>query len=189
MRQPKGEYGYINSQKKTYFTLMIIGLIVIVAIYIVDRFLFTKGNVLLLFVVLLALPEAQIIVKYILYRQFKEGNEEVYRKFEKISDRLVYLSSIAVIRGKKTLFYQIAVVSEKEVILLIDKKKTNKQIMMYRELIEKLIGSKGYGAKVKVYNDEKEMYSYVITHLSAMLNKINVDNQIALANVLLDNSI
>ncbi|GKX28900.1 hypothetical protein SH1V18_13800 [Vallitalea longa] len=189
MRQPKGEYGYINSQKKMYLRSTVIGLLIMAVIYVVDRFVFTEGNVLLIVVALLALPESQFFVKYILYRQFKEGKEEVYRKFEKISDRLVYLSSLAVIRGKKTLFYQIAVVSEKEIILLIDKKKTRKEVNEYRELIEKLISSKGFGAKVKVYNDEQEMYSYVITQLSILLNKINVDNQIALANVLLDNSI
>lgn len=189
MRQPKGEYGYIRSQKRSYLLLMIVGFFIILALYIIDRYVLTSGNVLLLITVLLALPEAQFLVKYILYRQYKEGKEDIYRKFEKISDRLVYLSSLVVVRGKKTLFYQIAVVSDKEVILLIDEKKTRKQVMEYKELIEKLIKPKGYTATVKVYNDEQAMYSYVITQLSTLLNNVDTNSQVALANVLLDNSI
>ena len=189
MRKPKGDYGYISSQKKTYFLLMIIGLIVIVTIYCIDRFVLTKGNVLLLFVVLLALPEAQIIVRYILYKQYKDGKEEVYRKFEKISNELVCLGSIAVIRGKKTLLYEITVMSEKEIILLINSNKTRKEAFDYLELIEKLIRSRGYKAQVKIFTDAEEMYKYVTTHLSTILKNNNVDNQIALANMLLDNSI
>jgi hypothetical protein len=189
MRQPKGEYGYIGSQRKSYLLLTIIGFLIILVLYIIDKYVFTEGNVLLLITALLALPEAQFIVKYILYRKYKDGKEEIYRKFEKISDRLVYLSSLVVVRGKKTLFYQMAVVSDEEIILLVDEKKTRKQILEHKELIEKLIRPKGYSAKVKVYNDEQSMHSYVMTQLSTLLNNIDTDSQVALANILLDNSI
>lgn len=189
MRPPKGEYGYIKSQQKIYLIATIVGFIIMAIIYCIDRFVFTEGNVLLLITALLALPQAQFLVKLILYTRFKEGNEESYRKLEAITDRLVYLASLAIVRGKKTLFYEAVVVSDKEIILLLDKKKTRKELMEYKELVEKLIKPKGYIAEVKIFNDEEAIYKYVKTELKGTLNNIDTTNQVDMANLLLDYSI
>ncbi len=188
MRQPKGEYGYIRSQRKMYALISAIGIVVITTLLIVDRYIL-KGNVLLLLTVLLALPEAQFLVKYILYRQFKDGNERFYRRLEAVSEQLVCLASLAIVRGKNTLFYEVAVMSDQELVLLIDKKKERKDILMYKENIEKLIKPKGFAAKVSVYNDEDAMYCYVNDRLIKTLKHVDTDTQVDLAHLLLGQSV
>ncbi|MCT4545452.1 MAG: hypothetical protein N4A63_18100 [Vallitalea sp.] len=185
----KGEHGYIYSQKRRYLLASIIGLLIIIPMYLIDRFVLLEGNVLLLITVLLVLPLTQFIVKFIVYLPFKECNKEVYTKFEKLSDSLVCLSSLVMVRGKKTLFYQLAIVSGKEITLLIDEKKSRKEMMEYKELVEKLIRPKGYSTKVRIFNSEKEMYSYINNDLSILLNNVNPSDQVELANILLDNAI
>lgn len=188
MRQPKGEYGYIRSQRKMYALLSAIGVVVIATLLIVDRYIL-EGNVLLLLTVLLALPEAQFLVKYILYRQFKDGNEGFYRRLEAVSDQMVCLASLAIIRGKNTLFYEAAVMSDQELVLLINKKKERKDILAYKENIEKLIKPKGFSTKVSVYNDEEAMYRYVNEQLIRTLKHVNTDTQVDLAHLLLGQSV
>lgn len=187
MRQPKGEYGYIRSQKKVYGMLSLICAALIIVLYIITNFIL-EGNVLLIVTVLLALPLAQFLVKYVLYRQYRETEESIYRKIEGINDRLVCLGSLIVVRGKVTLFYEAAIVTDQEVVLLIAKQKERKDILFYKENMEKLIRPKGYNAKISVYNDSEAMYNYVCD-LVPGINKINTDEQIELAEMILGQSI
>jgi hypothetical protein len=189
MRQPKGEYGYIKSQQKVYLIGTIIGFIVMAILYCMNTFIYTEGNVLLLITVLLALPEAQFLVKLILYTRYKEGNENSFRKLEAVTDKLVYLASLGIIKGKKTLFYESIVVSDNEIVLLINSDTNRKQLLEYKELVDKLIRPKGYILDIKIFNNEEEIYSYVKNQLKGKLNNVDTTKQIKLANLLLDNSI
>lgn len=188
MRQPKGEYGYIRSQRKMYGMLSAISFMVITIVLIVDRYLL-EGNVLLLLSVLLVLPAAQFLVKYILYRQFKDGNEIFYKRLEAVSQQLVCLASLAIVRGKQTLFYEAAVMSDRELVLLIDKKKERKDVLSYKEYIEKLIVPKGFSVKVSVYNDEEAMYQYVSDKLVRTLKNVDTNTQVDLAHLLMGQSV
>ncbi|MCT4598256.1 MAG: hypothetical protein N4A50_10315 [Vallitalea sp.] len=189
MRQPKGEYGYIKSQQKVYLIGAIIGFIVMAILYCMNTFIYTEGNVLLLITVLLALPEAQFVVKLILYTRYKEGNENSYRKLEAVTDKLVYLASLGIVRGKKTLFYESIVVSDNELVLLISNDTTRKELMEYKELVDKLVRPKGYLVDIKIFNNDEDIYNYVKNQLKGKLNNIDTTKQVNLANLLLDNAI
>ena len=92
----KGSYGYINSMKlKTMLlTLGIFGAAVLV--YVLLLFFFPEHRTMVAIVsVLITIPGAMAMVRFIMFMRFKEGDREIYETVERIrGDLPVYYDAI-----------------------------------------------------------------------------------------------
>jgi hypothetical protein len=192
MKRIKGEVGYLDYHKKKNLILFVSGLATFNILYLVGYFVYnTNKNMLTLISVLLILPTSQFVTKYILIARYKSGSLDMYNRLKQISGNLVILCDLLLVSGRNTRYFEFAVISGKDLVLLsnlnkFSKKDKKNNIRDDKTIIQDMLNSKGFKANIKIYEDSDEFYSYLLD--TSLRNKSN-DKKDELAQLLLSNSV
>lgn len=82
-KTPKGQYGYIENQKKTRLLLCIAGLIIILADFFTGLIITgTRNNLFTVTAIVLALPEGKFLATYLVFVKYKSTPKSFFEKLE-----------------------------------------------------------------------------------------------------------
>lgn len=186
----KGDNGYIDYHKSKYLKIAITLLIVVLVIYVLGQTLVPEFLVYYFQVgaALMILPTAQYFTKFLLFNRFKSGSEVIYKTIKEISEKLLVLSDLIIVRGKKTIYCDFVVVTDKHLVFYSSQNKRIKESKKneIKEIIKNIFESKGYVISIEVIDNEDEYINH-IKHLQE--ERINQELQKQFGEIILQNSI
>lgn len=185
----KGDYGYIKHQRTKNLRNALICIIGVITAYFMSVYLELKTTYYLTILsALLILPSALFLTKFILYSKYKPGSETFYKRLSTISKQLLVICDLIVVRGKKTVYFEFVVLTDKEIIVL-SKNLQEKAIINTKNLLDEILKSRGYnGIKVSVYTQEDKMYQY-INNKALISHHIDENRQGLIAETLILNTV
>lgn len=187
-----GENGYIDYHKKKYLKIAIGFLVIVLAIYVFGKVL--MPNYFIYFKVgsaLMILPTALYFSKYFLFYRYKSGSAETYQSIQAISDQLLIFSDLIIVRGKKTIYCDFFVITDKQIVVCFkcNKEKSENKLKAVKELIQDLYQVKGYSTSVEIINNDKEYVEYIKQKVKGTLNNVNVELQEQLGKIIIQNAV
>lgn len=94
----KGEFGYINDQRKRYMTKIILYIVIAAAIFFIGLLLnkFDKANIFTVFAILVVLPWARAVVGYVVLWKHHSVTKESYDKVSSVirEDQKLYTDMV-----------------------------------------------------------------------------------------------
>ncbi len=149
----KGSVGYIDSVKRKNLSYAIIGLSAMVVLYFTGLIVVgSNGSSWTLFSVLIALPAAQFLTRYISLRGFSSLSQTEILELDHLrSDGIAY--ELALVIGKKTYYVKIAVITDHQITLYSTDSDITSKIVM------DLLRQKGILSQVEICKDMDSLIS------------------------------
>lgn len=195
MKIAKGENGYLKFNKRKN-GIMAVGLLCcIFSLSVLGRLVWEKYFIYFaVAAALMILPAGQSLTQYLLFSKYKEGSKENFQKFQAISDHLVVLCDLIMVKSKKTVFLSFAVLTDEEIIVCY---KPNKNKARQNELkadaakhlLHEIIKPKGYSYHLEMFDDEEKLAEYIKKSVKGKLNAVDDIKQNKLATILLQNAV
>lgn len=187
-----GQNGYIDYNKSKYLKIGIGFLMIVLVIYIIGKVL--MPNYFIYFKVgsaLMILPTAQYFSKYFLFYRYKSGSKETYEALQAISEQLLIFSDLIIVRGKKTIYCDFIVISDKQIVVCFKnyKEKSDNQFKKVKALIQELYQVKGYTTPVEIIDNDQGFIDYVKKNVKGTLNNIDTELQEQLGKIIIQNAI
>lgn len=156
MKKSKGEYGYIEYNKKQSMKKACIGIVGFSIIYSLGIIIFgSNANHLTLIAVLSTLPTALYISKFIVYVKYKPLAKNYFNELNNISNEIIY--DMIIVIGRKTIFSMAGIINNNDIYLLT--RELNNQ--NNKDLVEKMMLGKGIESKVTILNNEMDLLEKV----------------------------
>lgn len=178
----KGEYGYIDSEKKKKLTLTVLSFIAVLVIFLTGVIIYhTNKSIFAVIAAVSALPAAKLLTIYISMHPYKSGDKEMYEKLKGLAGKndeykaIVGADFIITSRDKAMNIQFAYIVAGKAVCYAVNKKATAKEIEDYVKQI--LDAEECQYSSVKVFDDEKKFLKYV-TSISLETGKEYTDKRI-----------
>lgn len=162
----KGEYGYIDSEKKQKLTLTVLSFIAVLVIFLTGVIIYhTNKSIFAVIAAVSALPAAKLLTIYISMRPYSSGDKEMYKKLKVIADKndeykAIVGADFIITSRDKAMNIQFAYITAGKVICYADNKKASaKEIETY---IKEIFDNEGcHYSAVKVFDDEKKFLKHV----------------------------
>lgn len=195
MKVLKGDFGYIDYNRRKNGVISIVLIVIVLITAFVGRALFEKYSI--YFAVcsaLLILPTAQFMTQYILFGKYKSGKKEYFEKYQSVSELLVVLSDLIMVRLKKTAYFSTIVLSDDYIVAVLGKstgllkaKKINKEGAS--QLLNDILKPKGVNYKLEVFDDDEEAYKFINIRIKSTLKTVDETKRNLLTTIILQNSI
>lgn len=187
-----GQNGYIDYNKRKYLKIGIGFLMIVLVIYVFGKVL--MPNYFIYFKVgsaLMILPTAQYFSKYFLFYRYKSGSAETYEALQAISEQLLIFSDLIIVRGKKTIYCDFIVISDKQIVVCFkhNKEKSDNQLNKVKALIQELYQVKGYTTPVQMIDNDQAFIDYIKKNVKGTLNNIDIELQEQLGKIIIQNAI
>ncbi|MBR1815547.1 MAG: hypothetical protein IJ763_02480 [Lachnospiraceae bacterium] len=177
----KGEYGYMNSYKKSKLIISLIFAVMISFIIITMLIMYgSTQRVMIIFAIILVLPFSKFLISYIMCMTFKPMDKETY---EYINDKtasqngtLLYDVVITETAGMK--FYQSICVSDGRIYAYIEDKKYKIQKNDYIKWIKNCISGTKFSYTIHVTDDKDEYIKKVNSVSKANEKNERIDKHI-----------
>lgn len=154
---PKGNYGYLKSQRRIETAKTIILFVLVATVFLVGYLTTkTKANLFTVVAVVSVLPAAKQMTTTILFYKYSSGSRETYEKIDKAVKDATTLSDIVITSYDKIgELLHVAIVG-KTIIAYSEKEKTDEKYMT--DYIKGILEKNGYtGISVKIFKN-KENY-------------------------------
>lgn len=162
----KGQYGYINKQKKNYLLKIIVGLIIIITIFIIGLLIFkSKANYLTIISAVTIFPVALWLVRYIVLYKYKTCEYDLYNQMKnKINNQfIISMTDLILTKYQGILSIPLAYIQDGELFTFIDE---SQNVKLAKEYINNIFVSNQLKVKIHIYND-----------FDRFINKINNNTQ------------
>ncbi|MBQ8923889.1 MAG: hypothetical protein IJ053_03750 [Lachnospiraceae bacterium] len=177
----KGEYGYMNSYKKSKLIISLIFAAMISFIIITMLIMYgSTQRIMIIFAIILVLPFSKFLISYIMCMTFKPIDKETY---EYINDKtasqngtLLYDVVITETAGMK--FYQSICVSDGRIYAYIEDKKYKTRKNDYIKWIKNCISGTKFSYTIYVTDDKDEYIKKVNSVSKANEKNERIDNHI-----------
>lgn len=181
MKIPKGQAGYINSQKRQYLLRSLLFLALVIVIYAISQIIKSDySKYIVVCSALLILPAAQNISRYLLFARYKSASEEYFNKMDSISNEIKIFSEMIVVSGKKTIYFDYIAITDGNIVAC-EKLNTNNQSKIQnklresKEILRKIYNGKGLNIKIDIFVTEEEMYNFLNKIIKGIQNN-NIDD-------------
>lgn len=151
----KGSIGYMSHVKSKNLKLAVFGLGAMIVLYFTGLILVgSNGSTWTLLAVLLALPAAQFLSRYLSLRHYKSLTPSDYRSMDHLSAQGIAYE-LALVVEKKTYYLEALVITSQEIVLLSTQSGITPKIVM------DLLKLKGVICQVQVCKDFDTFYDKV----------------------------
>lgn len=186
MKILKGSYGYVDFYKKKYLRLSLIFIILIIALYIIGKFL--PSNYFIYFAIfsaLMILPASQQLSRYLVFYRYKSASKLYYDKFVEADNKLAVYVDLIVVYKKKTLFFDFIIITDKNIVGCFK----GKNIDDAQTVLKDIYKQSGYSYPVILFETEEETIRHINETLKNTLNNIDEKVQEKLSTIILQSSI
>jgi hypothetical protein len=155
----KGQFGYINWQKKINIIKGLIYFIAVIIVYFIGTyFVSVFKNYFYVVSAMLILPSGLFLSRYLLYTHFSSGDTALYESLLTLTTKESIVSDLILVRGKKTIPFDHIIFTQEKMICLVNtkRKKTDKIESNGKSILDELLKSKGLQYKIKVVVDADE---------------------------------
>lgn len=177
----KGEYGYIDSYKKSKLIITLIFALMISFIIITMLFMFgTTQRVMVIFAILLVLPFSKFLIGYLMCAAFNPLDKKLYDKLSSETKdcpgNLLYDVVITCTEGMK--FYQSMYICNSRIYAFITDKKFSDNKKDYEKWIKDCISGTKFSYSIKLFDDLDEYIKKVNSVSSANDKDEKIDKHI-----------
>lgn len=155
----KGEYGYIDSEKKKQLRRTIIAFSISAAIFILGLALnkWQKSNVFTIIAAVSVLPAAKIMIRYILISPYRTASVEFHKKFINIAGEGSNIFEDAIFTtSEKAMGFSAVAVSDHYVIACRNREKDDKEKLS--GMLSKVVKAWGFPHKVIVCMTDEDFF-------------------------------
>lgn len=158
----KGDYGYLNYQKKMQALIMTGCYVLVLAIFITG-IIATKSrtNILTVMAILCVLPAARFTASFLALLPHKAVTQEEYDKVKKHTKNLILLTDLVITTGEKTLPTMYMVVHNGSVCGYTTSEKYD--IAHAEKFLANNLMTNGQKATVKIFKEERQFLNRVDT--------------------------
>ena len=143
----KGTIGYIDQVKRKNLSYAVIGLSLMAIIYFAGLIIVgDNGSSWTLMAVLLALPAAQFLTRYLSLKGFKSLKSGDILQMDHLAPEAIAYE-LALVIGKKTYFCPMAVITDNTISLY------SQDLDITVKIVKSLLKQKGFQCQVQVYKD------------------------------------
>lgn len=136
------EADYIKKRKYKYFIRTLISLIIMTSIFVIGFILTkTRNNAFTLISVLFTLVVAQYGVQYISIIKFKDGDVDIAKQLENLSDSYIVWNSGLFADEKGMAFFEYILISDNKIFCIVDN--TNRSFDENMKQMRRIVGKKG----------------------------------------------
>lgn len=170
----KGEYGYMDSYKKSRLIISLIFATMISFIVITMLFMFgSTQRIMVIFAILLVLPFSKFLIGYIMCSTFKPLSKERYEKLsgetKEATGNMLY--DVVITRTEGMKFYQSMYICNSRIYAFTDDKRFSDNKKSYETWIKECINGTKFDYTIKVFSDLDE-YIKKVNSVSAANDKI-----------------
>ncbi len=170
----KGEYGYMDSYKKSRLIISLIFAAMISFIVITMLFMFgSTQRIMVIFAILLVLPFSKFLIGYIMCSTFKPLSKERYEKLsgetKEATGNMLY--DVVITRTEGMKFYQSMYICNSRIYAFTDDKRFSDNKKSYETWIKECINGTKFDYTIKVFSDLDE-YIKKVNSVSAANDKI-----------------
>ncbi len=170
----KGEYGYMDSYKKSRLIISLIFAAMISFIVITMLFMFgSTQRIMVIFAILLVLPFSKFLIGYIMCATFKPLSKERYEKLsgetKDATGNMLY--DVVITRTEGMKFYQSMYICNSRIYAFTDDKRFSDNKKSYEIWIKECINGTKFDYTIKVFSDLDE-YIKKVNSVSAANDKI-----------------
>ena len=170
----KGEYGYMDSYKKSRLIISLIFAAMISFIVITMLFMFgSTQRIMVIFAILLVLPFSKFLIGYIMCSTFKPLSKERYEKLsgetKDATGNMLY--DVVITRTEGMKFYQSMYICNSRIYAFTDDKRFSDNKKSYETWIKECINGTKFDYTIKVFSDLDE-YIKKVNSVSAANDKI-----------------
>ena len=170
----KGEYGYMDSYKKSRLIISLIFAAMISFIVITMLFMFgSTQRIMVIFAILLVLPFSKFLIGYIMCSTFKPLSKERYEKLsgetKEATGNMLY--DVVITRTEGMKFYQSMYICNSRIYAFTDDKRFSDNKKSYETWIKECINGTKFDYTIKVFSDFDE-YIKKVNSVSAANDKI-----------------
>lgn len=155
----RGEYGYIDTQKKKQLIKTIIAFLIAAGIFVLGLALnkWQKNNIFTIIAALAVLPAAKIMIRYILIFPFRTSSSEFHQRLEQATESGEnVIEDVILATTQKALGFYAIVVTNHMVYACKYREKDDKQKLC--DTVGKIIRAWGYHHKVVIAENEEEFF-------------------------------
>lgn len=170
----KGEYGYMDSYKKSRLIISLIFAAMISFIVITMLFMFgSTQRIMVIFAILLVLPFSKFLIGYIMCSTFKPLSKERYEKLSSETKEATgnMLYDVVITRTEGMKFYQSMYICNSRIYAFTDDKRFSDNKKSYETWIKECINGTKFDYTIKVFSDLDE-YIKKVNSVSAANDKI-----------------
>lgn len=180
-KHKKGEYGYIESYKKSKLIVSLIFAAMISFIIITMLIMFgSTQRVMVIFAILLVLPFSKFLIGYIMCATFKslskEDYERISRETKEASGNLLY--DVVITRTEGMKFYQSMYICNSRIYAYVEDKKFNENKKAYETWIKECVSGTKFEYTIKVFSNQDEYIKKVNSVSSANDKTVKIDKHI-----------
>ena len=179
-KHKKGEYGYMDSYKKSKLIVSLIFAVMISFIILTMLFMFgSTGRVMVIFAILLVLPFSKFLIGYIMCATFTPLSVENYEivKSETKDCTGILLYDVVITRTEGMKFYQSMYVCNSKIYAYVENKKDlNKKT--YESWIKECISGTKFSYTIKVFDNIDEYIKKVNSVSAANDKTVKIDKHI-----------
>lgn len=180
-KHKKGEYGYIESYKKSKLIVSLIFAAMISFIIITMLIMFgSTQRVMVIFAILLVLPFSKFLIGYIMCATFKslskEDYERISRETKDASGNLLY--DVVITRTEGMKFYQSMYICNSRIYAYVEDKKFNENKKTYETWIKECVSGTKFEYTIKVFSNQDEYIKKVNSVSSANDKTVKIDKHI-----------
>ncbi|MBO6113816.1 MAG: hypothetical protein J6P57_02045, partial [Lachnospiraceae bacterium] len=155
----KGEYGYMDSYKKSRLIISLIFAAMISFIVITMLFMFgSTQRIMVIFAILLVLPFSKFLIGYIMCSTFKPLSKERHEKLsgetKEATGNMLY--DVVITRTEGMKFYQSMYICNSRIYAFIDDKRFSDNKKSYETWIKECINGTKFDYTIKVFSDLDE---------------------------------
>lgn len=177
-KHKKGEYGYIDSYKKSKLIISLIFAAMISFIIITMLFMFgSTQRIMVIFAILLVLPFSKFLIGYIMCAAFKPLSHESYDRISKetkeASGNLLY--DVVITRTEGMKFYQSMYICNSRIYAYVEDKKFNDNKKAYETWIKECVNGTKFDYNIKVFSDLEEYIKKVNSVSAANDKTVKID--------------
>ena len=177
----KGEYGYMDSYKKSKLIITLIFAAMISFIIITMLFMFgTTQRVMVIFAILLVLPFSKFLIGYLMCMRFNPIDK---KKYERISSETKecpgnLLYDVVITRTEGMKFYQSIYICNSRIYAYVEDKKFAENKRSYESWIKECISGTKFSYSIKIFDDFDEYIKKVNSVSSANDKDVKIDKHI-----------
>jgi len=167
-----GDFGYVVSSKKHNLKFALMFLSICIIVYLVGVMFFDElAPFFTIASVLLILPSAQFLAKFMSYAKYKTITKEEFERVESISEDFLVLGELPIIRGKKVYNTLVTVVTKVGVFSYIEPKRdvneSRKELLDTEHALNSILKPKNMTVEAKVYDNLDYMCNHLKTSVKS----------------------
>lgn len=179
-KHKKGEYGYIDSYKKSKLVVSLIFAAMISFIILTMLFMFgSTQRIMVIFAILLVLPFSKFLIGYIMCATFKPLSKEDYKRVKKDTENCsgILMYDVVITRTEGMKFYQSLYVCNSKIYAYTESKKDLDK-KTYESWIKECISGTKFSYTIKVFDDLDEYIKKVNSVSAANDKTVKIDKHI-----------